>query len=417
MAAALALLLNPPRAVGADVRFADVVHVEGSELAALAGRTLDHLSVLACATKPCTPIPFQIDQRDPSGAWVLDHGPEPNVEQMSAALSPQDLLLFMASDAGERASAEDLPPSVPGLEIAVHDPAVGKTRWVYLLVYPIEAPRSPVSYVRYDPETDRVHGQHVSLGFSKGVPDYLALQDAAAGGPPNLLDRLKVRATATFLFGLIHFARNEDDLTTQFVAWHQGPIRVIRRQHQWVRIGWGIHSPTFGSYTYFYRDFAELPVSLRLNFPPRYFFSNISVKAVLDFRDLRGWSVLTGDMPAGLPIDGTMTAAKRALNMRTESWLALVGPRVTLLQTMGVSPSLASVRQHLLYDESAAPDPPEAVPGTEPGVGFELNRWDDVGAGSHQLASVSYALPAGVDARAFIAAQRTPLYTEVRPLP
>lgn len=415
--ACLSPLLGPVRAVAVDVRFGDVIRIEGSELTALSGYPLDHLSVLACAAKSCGVIPFQIDQRDASGAWVLDNGPEPNVEQASTALSRTDLLLFMASDAGERASAGDLPPSLPGLEIVIRDPSSNTTRWVYLLAYPAEAPRSPLSYVRYDPNGDRVHGQHVSLGFRNGIPDYLAVQDSTGSSSPNLLDRLKVRATATFLFGLLRFSRSEDDLTTQFVAWHQGPIRVIRRQRQWVRIGWGIRSPTFGSYTYFYRDFAELPVSLRLNFPPRYFFSNISVRTVLDFRDLRGWSVLTGDMAAGLPVDGTMTPAKRALNTRTDSWFALLGPRVTLVQTMDVSPSLASVRQHLLYVETATPDPPEAVRGMEPGVGFELDRWDNVGAGLHQLSSVSYALPPGVDARAFMAARRAPLQAQAHPLP
>ncbi len=415
--AVLASLLGGVRAMAADVRFGDVVRVEGSELNALAGHALGHLGVLACFAKVCAPIPFQVDQRDASGAWVLDRGPEPNLEPGATALGPKDLLLFMAGDAGERAAAAELPPSVPGIELALHDPLSDRTRWVYLLAYPAAAPRSPTSYVRYDAEKDRVQGAHVSLGFSKGIPEFLSAQDASPGEPRNLLDRLKVRATATFLFGLIRFSRSEDDLTTQFVAWHEGPIRVIRRQRQWVRIGWGIHSPTFGSYTYFYRNFAELPVSLRLNFPPHYFFSNIRVKVVLDFRDLRGWSVLTGDLPAGLPIDGTMTPAKRALNTRTESWFALFGPHVTLVQTMDVSPSLASVQQHLLYVESRSPDPPEAVPGMEPGVGFELDRWDDVGAGSHQLAAVSYALPADVDARAFVAAQRTPLQVEVHPLP
>ena len=399
------------------VRFGDVVRVAGTDLRMLGGARLDHLALLACVHTNCRPIPFQIDERDPAGNWVLDQGPEPNADQASDVLQDNDLLLFMAADAAERAGRTDLPPTTAAAEIAVHDPLLHATRWAYLVRYPGIAPRSDVSYVDYDPVNDRVRGPHVSLGFQNGVPDYLALDGSAAPTGANLLDRLKVRATATFLWGLIHFSRDESDLTTQFVAWRQGPIRVIRRQRQWVRIGWGIRSPAFGSYTYFYRDFAELPVSLRLNFPPRYFFGDIAIQAVLDFRDLSGWSVLAPSLHAAIRIDGVMTPQKQALNQLTDSWFALLGPQITLVQTLGVSPSLSSVRRHLLYRESATPDPPEAVPGERPGIGFRLDRWGGVGAGLHQIESVSYALPRQVDPHAFVAARNTPLEITVQALP
>src|SRR5262249_28857787 len=158
-----------------------------------------------------------------------------------------DLLVFMASDAGERAKPGQFPGHKPTAEVRIYDPIAATTRWAYLLWYPSGAPRSPVSYVQYDPSADRVTGTRVSLGFNRGLPNYLAIRDRSTSEDTNLLDRLKVRASATFLWGLLRFSRNEDDLTTQFVGWHQGPIRVIRSQRQWIRLGWGIHSPTFGS--------------------------------------------------------------------------------------------------------------------------------------------------------------------------
>ena len=397
------------------LRFGDVVRVAGTDLRMFGGARLDHLALLACVHTNCRPIPFQIDQRDAGGNWVLDQGPEPNAGQASGVLQENNLLLFMAADAAQRASRVDLPPATEAAEITIVDPASHDIRWVYFVRYPRIAPRSDASYVDYDPVNDRVRGAHVSLGFRNGVPDYLALNGNAAG--PNLLDRLKVRATASFLWGLIRFSRDEGDLTTQFVAWRKGPIRVIRRQRQWVRIGWGIRSPTFGSYTYFYRDFAKLPVSLRLNFPPRYFFGDIAVETVLDFRDLSGWSLLAPSLPAAIAINGAMTPQKRALNELTDSWFAVLGPEITLIQTLDVSPSLSSVRRHLLYRESATPLPPEAVAGERPGIGFRLDRWDRVGAGLHQLESVSYALPREVDPRAFMASRNTPLQMIVQALP
>jgi hypothetical protein len=402
-------------AQGDAVRFGDVITIAGNELPLFDGDQIDRLGLLSCTGMSCRPIPFQVDERDARGQWALDHGPEPNPDEPPGVLDANDALLFMVADAGDRASRTALPRSSAVEEIDVYDPLNSATRWVYLVAYSGTAPRPATSYVHYDPSTDRVSGARVSLGFGGGVPDYLGLGD---GTGPNLLDRLKVRASATFLFGLIRFSRSEADLTTRFSGWHQGPIRVIRRQRQWVRLGWGIRSPTFGSYTYFYRDFAELPVGLYLNFPPHYFFGNIMVQVILDFRDLKGWSVGVPSLPSPLPIDGTMTPHKEALSRLADSWFALRGPQVTLVQTMDVSASLSSVRRRLFYREDAhTPNPPESAVGEEPGIGYQLDQWDHVGAGAHQLASVSYALPPDADVRTFIAARQTPLRVTVRVLP
>lgn len=417
-----AAMAEPPP----SVRFAEVVSISGADLAAFNGARVDHLALLACTDgtgrHACMPIPFQVDEVDAAGRWVLDWGPQPNLDEPAAVLDANDRLLFMADDAGARAPRADLAPYPPGTEISVRDPLNGMTHWVYLIATTDIAPRSPRSYVAYDPVADRVRGQRVTLGFRHGVPGYLALNGSPGSDPGSddveVLDRFKVRATATFLWGLIRFSRSEDDITTEFVAWREGPIRVIRRQRQWVRIGWGIRSPTFGSYTYFYRDAAELPVGLHLNFPPTYFFTDIGISAVLDFRDLRGWSLLLPDVPEPVAIDGAMTAQKEALNQLTASWFALRGPDVTLVQLLDVGPSLASVRRRLVYRESAtASDPPENVPGEEPAIGYQLDQWEHVRAGAHQLVSTSYALPPAVDAYRFMAARQAPLQVAVQPQP
>ncbi|MFQ5665998.1 MAG: hypothetical protein ACE5I7_06150 [Candidatus Binatia bacterium] len=424
----LTLLLNLPvlvalPAAATSVRLAEVVKIPGTDIARLAGYPINRLalvarrSVGAGAHHGWQPIPFQIDERDAEGQWVLERGPQPNFDTPRAVLDDNDVLLFMAMDAGTRVPTADLPHGLPVAEVSVHDPLTGSTRWAYLLGFDTPAPRAPTSYVDYDPATDRVQGAHVTLGFRNGTPAYLGIRarDGAVGG--NLLDRFKVRATAAFLWGLLHFSRTEDDLLTEFVAWGQGPIRVIRRQRQRVRIGWGIRSPTFGSYTYFYRDFAELPVALYLNFPPTYFFGSIVIRTILDFRDLKGWLLLVPGLARPIAINGRMTAEKAALNQLPASWFALEGPHLTLLQTMDVSPSLASVRRRLLYREDSRPAPPEGYPGQEPGIGYQLDQWGKVRAGAHHLRSVSWALPAGINVREFVRAQRFPLHVTVRALP
>jgi hypothetical protein len=414
-------LCAPRRVVGAtSVRFGDVVAITGGELAPFDGSPVDRIALLACSNGTdalsCEPIPFQMDEVDAAGRWVLDQGPQPNPDESPNVLDPNDRVLFMASDARDRVAPADLPPGEPVAEISVRDPLNGAARWVYAVAYPGPAPRSARSYVAYDPGTDRVRGQRVTLGFRHGVPGYLALDAADGTAGTDLLDRFKVRATATFLWGLIQFSRNEDDVTSEFVAWRQGPIRVTRRQRQWVRIGWGIRSPTFGSYTYFYRDFAELPVGLYLHFPPTYFFGDISIRAFLDFRDLRGWSLVLPEGRDPVMVDGAMSVQKEALNELPGSWFALRGPQITLVQILDVGESLSSVRRRLLYSEAPESEPPEEVPGQEPAIGYQLDRWEHVQAGSHQLASTSYALPPDVDVRQFMAARAAPLQSTVQRL-
>jgi hypothetical protein len=303
-----------------------------------------------------------------------------------------------------------------GFEIELRSPASDWSGWVYAFVFPGNAPRSPVSYVRYDPDRDVIVGARVSLGFQGATPQYLGWRDGADRGEINLLDRLKVRTSARFL-GVIPMGRDEGDLSTEFVAWRAGPIRVVRRQRQWIRLGWGIHSPTFGSDTYFYRDFAELPVTLRLNFPPTYFFYPITVRAVLDFRDLRGWHLLVPGLPAPVVVGDLDPAVIDRLNQLPGDWFALIGPGVTLLQTLGVSPSLATVERRLLYREQTDPDEPEAVAGEMPGVGYRLTNWSGVGSGVHWFSSTSYALPPDYDPVRFVTELQQPLVIEPHPLP
>jgi len=412
----LALLgIVTPGLSAASSRFGEVVNVTGASLTTVQGCPLDRLTVMACTGASCRPIPFQVDQHDAADNWILDHGPGANADQASGILGPGDALLFMAADAGDRVQSIG-PPGSPAVEISVRDPLSDSTHWAYLVAFPDRAPRSELSYVTYDAAHDRARGRRISLGFFQGMPAYLAIAGAGAGEERNLLDRLKVRATATFLWGLIRFKRDESDLRTQFVGWRQGPIRIIRRQKQWVRIGWGIRSPAFGSYTYFYPDFAELPVSLKLNFPPRYFFGKITVRAIVDFRELSDWSLLAPSLPRPIAINTGKSELNSAMNDVADTWFALLGPELSLLQTLGRSPSLTTVRQRLLYNDSPRPNPPESVAGERPGVGFVLDRWDRVGAGWHQLQSTSYALPPALDVRAFMAARAVPLEVSVRPL-
>ncbi len=399
-------------AAAATIRFADVVTLSGDQLKRLVGYSIERLGVLACTAEACRPIPMQVDERDHLGAWVLDSGPQPSSDAPAGVFDGDDVLLFMAADSGDAVARAKLPSPATVQAVAVNDPLSPTGQWIYVVGYDGPAPRAPQRYVDYDPGRDRFTGARVQMGFREGVPNHIAID----GDVRNVLDRLKIRAAASLFWGWLRFERSEDDLTNELIGWHAGPIRIIRHQQQRVRLGWGIRSPTFRSYTYFYRDFAELPVGLRLNHPPTYFFSDIVIEVVLDFRDLFGWQLYLPQRRERLRVGEIAASRISELNLIDDTTFALVGPQVTLVQTFSVSNSLRAVYKHFIYRDGIQPDPPESVVGQRPGVGYGLERWEDVEAGEHGLLVVSYALPPDVDMEEFVRSRASPLQAVVEPV-
>ena len=395
-----------------NVRFTDVVTLSGAQLGALQGYPIESIGVVACDHSACRVIPMQIDERDASGAWVLD-GNTPNSDTPPRVLDADDELLFMAADAGEADAASNLPAAVVAFEVAVVDPLSGSRAWAYVLGYAGAAPRAGESYVRYDAALDRFSGARVAFGYGNGVPVYMSINDP---GGANILDRLKVRAAASLIWGWLRFRRDEDDLVTESVGWHAGPIRVIRYQTQSILLGWGIRAPAFRSYTYFYRDFAELGVTLRLRRPATFFLGDILIEVVLDFRDLRGWRLeLPGSSPI-VQVGDVDNDESRALNASEATSFVLRGPNLNLMYSFSFSESLKTVRKHFVYRDDVQPDPPESVEGQRPGVGYALEQWEEVGPGEHTLTASSYALPLSASTEDFIHARAIPLAIAVRPL-
>jgi hypothetical protein len=409
-AAALLLLLGLLLAgqlpsAAADVPFWQSAILTGGALGCLDQKPAVNTLVVACRDV-CRPIPWQLDERDADGRVCLDHGPEPNRDRPEGIIDQNDEILWMADDAGRRIRPDEIPPGlVCAIEVSQRFGSAEKA-WVYVFVESAAAPRSQRSYVEYDAESDIVRGARVGLGFGGPTPEYFALRPPGNQPWVNLLDRLKVRASARFL-GIIPLWRDEGDLRTELVGWKAGPIRVVRRQRQWVVLGWGLRTPIFRTDTLFYRDYAYLPVHLRLNFPPSYFFRGIQVLGVLDFRDLRGWRLLAEGMSEGATIGNLDPPEKRDLNRLPGDWFALLGPNVTLVQMLTTSRSLSSVERTLVYREETGWQKPERWKGEMPGVGYRLTDWNDVDRGHHWFASTSYALTPGYDVHRFLTESRS----------
>ena len=381
-----------------------------SDLACLRGQRESRLALFACATA-CAPIPWQLDERDGDGRWALDGGPEPNRDDPPGVVDDNDELAWMADDAGRRATRREL-PDVGDCAVELEVRRGGEVAWVYAVATSGAPPRSPRHYVTYEPDTDRIVSDRVAVGFGAPTPRYLALRGPDGAFGANLLDRLKVRAHARFL-GFIPLGRDEDDIEYAFSAWRAGPVRVMRREYQWVRLASWLRTPIFETETLMTRDAMVLPVRLRLNFPPTYFFAGIEVQAVLDFRALRGWQVAA----AGVAPVAVGSAEAAHLDGTRSDWVALRGPDATLVLSLVRGDSLATLVPTIVYRDDGEPRPPEALPGELPALGYRLTEWSQIDRGEHWFAAVARALPPDADLEAAARERDLPVEVTARELP
>src|SRR3989337_2666926 len=110
--------------------------VQGSALKALDGKPIASMSLMVIKKVggKLEPIPFQIDERDASGSYVFNQGPEKSADADNGALDGNDELAFMVKDTGDQAPKAVWPPDATiGVEIKVIDTTDGGLGWAYLV--------------------------------------------------------------------------------------------------------------------------------------------------------------------------------------------------------------------------------------------------------------------------------------------
>lgn len=178
-------------AAAAFTRADEVVVVQGESLTQMLGFPLDELGVFALNSGVWTPIPFQVDEVNITGTFVIEE---------DGLLDENDELVFVAGDMGEAASPHEWINNLgswlyPRIRIEVTDPLnPGETGWVY--VYrSTTLPQSNASYVNWNPDTETISADAYSVTFDQ--QNFLGISDLTIGGSGDILDRQKIRVTAT----------------------------------------------------------------------------------------------------------------------------------------------------------------------------------------------------------------------------
>jgi hypothetical protein len=388
--------LAPLGGCGPVARRYDAVEVTGTQLRAPKGTAVSRLGVIAFRDGKPSPIPFQLDER--AGRKVaLGNGPEPSQDDKAGTLDFDDVLVFMACDAGEAADAAAVAAVLPATdarvvtrEIRIEDPLTHAVAFAYLVIADAP-PASDRHYVAYEPNGDLVSAAAYKIGLVRALPTYFALSLHQTLGP-NLLDGLRLRAQATLRADLATWRLNEQQGAHSLIAWKSGPVRVLRRSRHQVTLPLGIRLTAGLAHTYFYARHVFGPGSMKLPFSPSVFFRDITAFGGVDGRDLRGWRYWAPGVPSrGFRIDGRMDEEERAYTAAGE-WFVLANRRSNadeaLLVVTRMSPNLAEhIQLGLVYrDDAEHPDPPESSPGTVPLAGYQGTGVEHVPGGRYTFA-------------------------------
>ncbi len=213
---------------GNNAIFYQPVIVKGAQLPDFQGVPTNELSLWAfdATSASWRAVPFQIDERKPSGSYFGSH---------DGVLDKNDELVFMAKDFGDRAGEQDWiadPDSrnFPRYALALTGVEGDGNRFLY--VYRAKQP-TVSSYMTFQPTPapGTVSSDQYSVGFgANGLPDRLLIPASAGGNGQDLLDRLKIRIVAKVkgFSGYTTVQISENSILVQGISLKVGPVRIIR---------------------------------------------------------------------------------------------------------------------------------------------------------------------------------------------
>ncbi len=367
----------------------DAVIIKGEHLGPIQGTSIASLRLFSYRQGRFYVIPFQVDERDPAGEYVLPSGPKVIEDVDKGILDYNDELVLMARDAGDRA------PNGPGeslnadkwTEIQLLDPIdFTKKAWVYFCHFSENPPAlSPVDYVNYNPEKEQIFSENYGLGYNKGMVLYTDLfyPDGKGGFGPDLLDRIKVRINVKFFLNIIRVSKSEGDFRAEVVSWKDGPIRVLRNVQNYVRILFNISSPSVFAVSEYYSDYMFTPLQVTIPFDMKWIFNKFGISDFTwhfygDLPGLEGGAMYTNKNMQGIPISGeySMDWFKKNIDTRNLAWGCAIKQNTGAWFCNLVIPDiLFQFTQLYINLDKSGKYPPEDIPGEVAGGAFM--NWKD----------------------------------------
>jgi len=404
----LALLMAPsfvgakePGAGKSLVRTEDPVVVAGDKLGPLLGSSLSRLSLMACSEGGFHPVPFQVDEKDEKGEYVFARflkekktGPF-STSDPDPSLDANDELVFMVFDAGGRCPEGSLPESAEkGVEIEIADPVHHGKAWAYLFYFSAAPPLSDLDYIRTINDTEkkvnRIEARNYVIEHVNNALYYKHLSIVLPDGSrsPDLVDRLKVRCTASIAFNTIKIPFAMDELIkTEELAFKDGPVRVLSLGQGYMQGPAGIRLEAGRpSVVMNYPNYFVMPIHLKLPIDADVLLSDFSLHGENDFnQNAAGMHYYDEHNPYNPEIvyDGRMSEAENNMDYASDhDWLVLTGPRGSCVFRIVFPREWDFINKGLYYvDDPGFNDPPEDDPGAM-AAGFVMENFIALKKGS-----------------------------------
>jgi len=385
---ALALSLAPGRPRASDgsstqknlARKYDIINIKGEFLPPYNGAPIEQLALLAYHNGSLSPVPFQVDERDRKGRYVMTHGKTAGHDEDNGALDGNDELIFCATDTGDRLPAGE---RATRIEIEVTDPRYpDRHGWVYLAWYKSDKPpRSSVDYVDYDPRSERIISKNYILGYRKGYMFYndLIYPVGAGGNGRDFFDRIKFRTRIEFLGGKVALVRNEDAIKAEVQGWIDGPVRVVQSTINYIKIFDMLPSVSFNSLSEYYPYIQTSPITVRFPFELGTVVKTLGIKSMIadvygDMPGMVGAIGYTNLSPTGYVYTGhaqqsvldKMPKLGLVWGFATKKGVGTWFPRLIFPDTM------YQFNSFYISDNESLQNPPDDVPG-EIGAGVRLD--------------------------------------------
>jgi len=366
--------------------------VTGNSVPALLGIPLQQISLFAYSQGRLSPLSFQIDQKDPQGRYQTEATPSDQPQSNDAALDENDELVFRVKDSGKKLpTTSELVALNSLVEIHVTDPNSAISGWIYASIARWNKPLSSTNFIRYLPDTDSVRSGLYHISFSEKLPFLVDIfhwkLDGTHVWSPDISDTMKIRHRGMFL-GFIPFQRTQNDYSSRLVSVKEGPLRVIRRTSNRIRMLWKLKTPAL------YVDYVMMPdgfimdTVIDIPFNIGLFFSNIETLTTMDWNDDLHLPKLTIHSPDGvmkLAVDGHMSTDKQAFNrisarnFSVSSTFGNLSVRLDIPNDFPIQPWL------YLRDDIEEPDSPENQAGQFGNVGFRTTEWERIDTEVHHL--------------------------------
>lgn len=357
--------------------------VSGEALNSLAGTPAQNISLYRYSNNQLQPVTVQVDQRDNKARYLLDGQTD---------LDANDELVFATADIGSRLPLDSFYRTDLELtEIQTGESASGSLGWLYVSPYKSRFSQLPQPLVTYSAADDSIETSVYRIGFSSATP---FLVDTLQWNPgqngqwgADLIDTMKIRHQGR-LFGMMPFERSGKDYTSVLAGVKTGPLRVIRRTENRVRVFWQIKSPRLNIDYVMSPDNFVMDTVIEIPFSPGLFFSDLVTLTTVDWNpspELPPMFLQSGDGMIRLSISGKPSAKQDEFNQSVDNRFQIQSRPGTITTLLDIPENVPIKSTLYLRDDIKSADPPEQFNGQFGNVGFKTTGWEDINTQVHHL--------------------------------